>query len=147
MVAPLAVGVARILMLTMPCSSTQPPRRQAHCHLEALNAVVVVQLWALNLIHKLFHLCCQQISPVSIFQAGRGRDDFIQACAREVWITCATWDITLVVGHIPGAQLATTADALSHWHLGQTFKNKVASLLTAKGLSSPLSNKPPLPLL
>ena len=52
-------------------------------------------------------------TAVAIFQAGRGRDEFIQSCAREVWITCATWDINLVVGHIPGLCLDGTADVLS----------------------------------
>ena len=56
---------------------------------------------------------------MAIFQVGRGRDAFIQACAREVWLTCAAWDITLAVGHVAGTMLEATADALSRFHLGQ----------------------------
>ena len=69
---------------------------------------------------------------VSIFQVGRC-DEFIQACASEVWITCATWDITLVVGHILGTHLSDTADALSKWHLGNCYTDKVDSLVNCNG--------------
>ena len=37
----------------------------------------------------------------------------------------------LVVGHIPG--LADAADALSRWHLGHHFRDKVASLIVTQG--------------
>ena len=80
------------------------------------------------------HVYSDNATAVAIFQASRGQDDFIQACAREVCVTCATWGITLVVGHIPGSYLADTADALSRWHLGQRFRDKVASLIITQGL-------------
>ena len=82
-----------------------------NCHLEALNTVIVIRLWEPQLAHKLVHLFSDNATVVSIFQVGRGRDEFIQACAREVRITCATWDITKVVGHIPGTHFSDTADA------------------------------------
>ena len=106
------------------------------CHLEALNVVVVVvvKLWTPRLSHQLVHLYSDNATAVAIFQAGRGRDEFIQACSREVWITCATWVYTLVVGHIPGSCLADTVDALSRWHLGQGFRDRVASLIASQGL-------------
>ena len=39
-------------------------------------------------------------SAVALFQAGRGRDSFFQASAREIWLTSAAWDITLAMGHL-----------------------------------------------
>ena len=60
------------------------------CHLKALNAVVALRLWAPQLAHKLVHLFSGNATAVSIFQLGRGHDEFIQACAREVWSTCTT---------------------------------------------------------
>ena len=71
-------------------------------------------MWAPHLAHKLVHRFFDNETVVAIFQAGRDRDEFIQACAREVWPMYTSWDITLVVGHIPGAQFTNTADALSH---------------------------------
>ena len=67
---------------------------------------------------------------MAIFHAGRGRDPFLQACAREIWLTCAVSDIILAVGHVSGASLTDTADALSRWHLGQVYKDKVQLMLS-----------------
>jgi hypothetical protein len=61
-------------------------------------------------------------------QMGRGRDPFLQTCAREAWLTAALHDITLEVRHIPGEQLSDTADALSRQHLGGQFRDKVEHL-------------------
>ena len=72
---------------------------------------------------------------VAIFQAGRGRDLFIQACARELWLTCAAWDITLAVGHVSGTFLEDTADALSRDHLGQPYRGRVEAMLASQGMA------------
>ena len=47
------------------------------------------------------------------------RDTFRQACACQLWLICATYDITLGVGHVPGDTLLQSADALSCWYIGQ----------------------------
>ena len=80
---------------------------------------MAVKVWAPHFRGQLVHLFSDNATAVAIFQAGNGRDDFIQACSRELWLTCATWDITLAVGYVPGTSLKDTADALSRWHLGQ----------------------------
>ena len=67
--------------------------------------MVAIKLWAPQLAHKLVHPFLDNATVVSIFQAGRDRDDFIQAYATEIWITRATWNITLVVSHFPGTHL------------------------------------------
>ena len=85
--------------------------------------------------HELVHLFSDNTTAVSIFQVGRGHDYFIHASAREVWLTCATWDITLEVGHVPGSLLSDTADALIRWHLGHGYKANVDSLVHSKGLN------------
>ena len=100
------------------------------CHLEALNAVVAIKLWAPSFSNCLLHLFSDNAKAVAIFQAGRGRDCFLQPCAREIWLTCAVWDITLAVGHVPGDSLTGTADALSRYHLGQVYKDMVHLLLS-----------------
>ena len=95
---------------------------------------MAVKLWAPSLAHKRVHLYSDNTTAAAIFQAGRGREQFIQACAREVLLTCSTWDITLVVGHIQGSRLVDTADALSRWHLGQGFRDKAVSLIISQDL-------------
>ena len=90
---------------------------------------MAVKVWAPHFRGQLVHLFSNNATAVAIFQASKGRDNFTQACARELWLTCATWDITLAVGHVPGNSLEDTADALSHWHLGHPYQERVARLL------------------
>jgi hypothetical protein len=52
--------------------------------------------------------------------------------AREIWLLCAQLDISLQVSHIAGADLTTSADALSRMHLGQPFASRVDSLLSSQ---------------
>ena len=102
------------------------------CHLDVLNVVWAVQLWAPHLVHKLVHLYSDSSTAVAIFQAGRGRDNFIRASAREVWVDVCHLGLILVVGHIPDSCLADTADALSRWHLELVFRDKVSSLIISQ---------------
>ena len=60
-------------------------------------------------------------------------DPFQQACARKMWLTCAIWDITLAVGHMAGESPTDTADALSGWHLGQMYMDRVSVLVKDRG--------------
>ena len=105
------------------------------CHLEALSATLAIKLWAPQFVHQLLHLFCNNQATVTIFQAGWGKDAFLHACARDIWQTCVQWDITLAVGHIPGAHLQETVDALSQYHLGPTYRDMVSSLISDKGIS------------
>ena len=50
------------------------------CHLEVLNATVAIKSWAPKYANRLVHLFSDNTTAVSIFQAGRGRDPFLQAC-------------------------------------------------------------------
>ena len=72
---------------------------------------------------KLVQLFCDNTTAVAILQAGKGCDTFMQVCAKEVWLTCPIWNITLWVGHKPGEDLISSDDMLSHWHLGQLYKD------------------------
>ena len=105
------------------------------CHLEALNALVAIKLWAPQFRGRLIHLFSDNVTSVAIFQAGRGRDAFIQACAKEVWLTCAAWDITLAGGHVAGNTLEATVDALSRFHLGQPYRGRAEAMLRSRGIA------------
>ena len=94
-------------------------------YLPKLVYLVAVKVWAPIFSGQLVHL----FSAVAIFQAGKGRNAFIQACARDIWLTCAAWDITLAVGHVSGTFLEGTGDAISCWHLGQPYQARVDRLL------------------
>ena len=101
------------------------------CHLEVLNAMVALKMWAPKLTTQLVHLFCDNVSAV----AGRGMDTFLQACTREVWLTCSIWDITLAISHVAGESLTDSANALSRWHLGQMCKDRVSALVKDMGVT------------
>ena len=105
------------------------------CHLEPLNALVALKVWTPMFTGYLVHLFSDNPTAVAIFQAGRGRDTFIQACTKEVWLTCTAWDITLAMGHVSGASLESTADALSRWHLGQPYQARMDRLLATHAIT------------
>jgi hypothetical protein len=107
-------------------------RRQNHhiSHLEALNCMAAVKQWAPRLASKTAVLHCDFATAVAILQVGKGRDTFIQQCARELWLVTALHDIDLAVEHIAGDHLSSTADALSRHHLGPLYRSRVEELVT-----------------
>ena len=96
------------------------------CHKETLNAVADSKVWAPIFTKQLVHLFADNTTAVAIFQAERGRDTFINACAKEIWLTCTAWDGSLAVEHVSGASLLDTAGLLSCWHMDQQYQAKVA---------------------
>ena len=81
------------------------------------------------------HLFSNNTTAVAIFQVGNGRDTFIQGCTKEIWLTCTAWDVTLAVGHMSGASLLDTANALSCWHLGPLYQSRVDVLLASYNIT------------
>ena len=104
------------------------------CHLGTLNDALAIKLWDPQLIHQLLHLFCDNKVVVIIFQAGSGKDPFLKDCAMAIWQTCTQWDTTLVFRHILGASLQDTADTISRYNLGPTYRDRVSSLLKDKGI-------------
>ena len=72
---------------------------------------------------------------MAIFQAGRSRGVFIQACARVLWLMCAEHYITLNIAHTPGVALIGLADAPSCWHMEALFIDSVNQLVKDRGIS------------
>ena len=83
------------------------------CHLEAINAVAGMKTWSAKFSGKLVNVYCNNVTEVSIFYAGHSRDAYPQACARQLWLTIATYDITLGVGDIHEEKLTSSVNALS----------------------------------
>ena len=98
------------------------------CHLEALNCVLALKLWGPQLAGKKVSLHCDSATAVDVLQAGRGRDHYIQHCAREVWLLTARLDIDLSMQHVSGEQLRDSANALSRRHLGAPYQQRVTEL-------------------
>ena len=72
---------------------------------------------------------------MAVLQVGRGRDAFIQQCAREIWLITALNDFCLSVEHIAGEDLHHTADALSRYHTGEAYRCRVDRLVENSGIT------------
>ena len=97
--------------------------------LKALNAAVAIKLSAPTLVSWRVRLYNGGLMAVTIIQAGKERNSYIQACARDIWLPCALHDITVTCTHIPVDSLICMADALSRCHLGSVYQDSVHELV------------------
>ena len=93
-------------------------------HLELLNVVVAVKLWAQQWANKRVKIACDNMNACLAIQTGRSRDPYMQNCVRELFVWCTIWDIEMVAEHCPGVQM-TRADALSRMHTELRYKHAV----------------------
>jgi hypothetical protein len=93
---------------------------------EALNVLVALRTWAEKFRNRTVRIHCDNAAAVSVFQTSRASDKILQAVARNIWLLAATWDINLIVEHIPGKD-NVVADLLSRWRL---CANPLAKLYT-----------------
>ena len=77
--------------------------------------MVAIKRAATHLKGKLVHLYSDSATMVAIFQVGRGRDPYIQACVRELWLTCSEHESNIRVSHTPEEALTGMANVLNHW--------------------------------
>lgn len=97
-----------------------------HC-LEMLNIVIAVRLWAPKWAGCLVNIWCDNKASVMVLQSGKGRDERLLKCVREIWAWAAQYSISLAVHHMPGKDMIV-ADALSRCHLGEKFVKIVAKI-------------------
>ena len=83
-------------------------------HLEILNIVVALKLWAKQWQNKRIEIRCDNMAVVEVIRSGKARDPTLAKCARNIWLLTSIFNIYLVVNHIPG-QRNTLADLLSRW--------------------------------
>lgn len=111
-------------------------RNRPICHLEILNLVIAVKLWAPQWQHSVITVYCDNMTAVSILSHGRGKDPFILQCAREIWLLSALHSFTVIPTHRPGCEM-TISDALSRHHLHKSFRDIVSSLNNAQSIMIP----------
>ena len=71
-------------------------------HLEMLNLVLALKLWASNWAHSVVQFYCDNAAVVQVVQTGRTRDEMLALCLRNIWLLSATYDITVTIKHIRG---------------------------------------------
>ena len=65
------------------------------CHLEMLNCLVAIRMWAPHLQARHVNLHCDSMVAVNVLVSGRGRDQFLLKCARHIWLSCAQHQVDL----------------------------------------------------
>jgi hypothetical protein len=92
------------------------------CHLECLNALAAIRVWAPQLGGRCVELMSDSTVSVAVLQAGKGRDQFLQAASRELWLISALNQLNMRVSHVPGSTLLSSADAFSRAHTHASFR-------------------------
>ena len=87
-------------------------------HLEMVNIVMALRLFARFWSGTTILVKCDNDAVVKVLSAGKARDPFLGACARNVWYIAALADIDLQYEHILGRD-NTVADLLSRWQFTQ----------------------------
>ena len=95
-------------------------------HLEMLNLLVAMRLWADHWSSQKVVLFCDNQAVVSILNNGRTKD---RTLAQNIQMIAAIKDINLNVVHILGKKNSTVADLLSRWNITPNNYQKLISLL------------------
>ena len=101
-------------------------QQHAIAHLELLNVIVAVKVWARDWRGRKVRVHCDNTNACLAAQTGRSRDTFVQACVRELFLYKARFDIDVTLVHTPG-RLLVRADALSRLHMGRKYRDRVRS--------------------
>jgi hypothetical protein len=104
------------------------------CHMEALNCVVSLKLWAEGMKNSTVKLWCDSMVTVNILLYAKGRDPFLLKCAREIWLLCARYNIKLLPSHVPGSRMTGRADALSRFHINKQYEQTCINLINENNL-------------
>ena len=96
-------------------------------HLEILNIVVAAKIWASHWADKKIQIFCDNMAVVDVLNTGKARDTTLATCARNLWMTAATFNIDFIFSHIPGVQ-NSIADLLSRRNHNSKHLEKLLSL-------------------
>ena len=81
-------------------------------HLEMLNLVIALRLWAESWSHSAVKFYRDNLTVIQVVQTGKTRDDLLALCLRNIWLITDIYDITLTIDHIKGKS-NNIADLLS----------------------------------
>ena len=83
-------------------------------HLEMLNILVALRAWGSQWLHKHISIACDNEAVVFVLNSGKTKDFTLAAIARNIQLMLETYNIEIVVKHIPGKD-NVVADLLSRW--------------------------------
>ena len=65
-------------------------------HLEMLNIVVALKVWATQWSNKKLHIKCDNMPVVEVLTSGKTKDNILATCARNVWLLSAIFNISIL---------------------------------------------------
>ena len=83
-------------------------------HLEMLNIVVALKIWATQWSCKKLRIKCDNMAGVEVLTSGRTKDSVLAWCARNIWLISAIFNISIHIEHISGKN-NVAADLLSRF--------------------------------
>ena len=121
-------GVFQDMVYTLPLP--RGFRSYSIVHLEILNIVVALKLWAPLWKDQTIDIRCDNMAVVEVLNTGRAKDAILATCARNIWLLASIYNVHMVINHIPGVS-NVIADLLSRWQGTalnmQTLSNLVPS--------------------
>ena len=66
-------------------------------HLEMLNLVIALKLWAESWPHSTVRFYCDSSAEVQVVQTAKTRDDMLALCLLNIWFISATYNITVTI--------------------------------------------------
>ena len=97
-------------------------------HLEMLNILVALRIFGPQWTKQKLLMKCDNDAVVKVLNSGRTQDQFLGACARNIWFHSALLDIDIKYVHVLGSQ-NQTANLLSRWTDSPEDKNKLYNLV------------------
>ena len=97
-------------------------------HLEMLNILVALRAWGSQWSNKRFSIMCDNEAVVYVLNSGQTRDLTLAAIARNIQLLLATYNIEIVVTHIPGKN-NIVVDLLSRWSTNNHPMHKLNQLV------------------
>ena len=92
-------------------------------HLEMLNLVIALKLWARDWVHSAVKFYCDNPAVVQVVRTGKTRDNMLTRCLRNIWLITASHDTDLQIDHIQG-RANKIADLLSRIYSPKTVNLK-----------------------
>ena len=74
--------------------------------------MVALKVWVHCWSNKCIHIFCDNLADVEVLTFGRAKDAILAACARNIWLLTAIYNVNLVVSNIKGID-NTVANILS----------------------------------
>ena len=98
-------------------------------HLEMINIILALRLFAQFWTGTRVLIRCDNDAVVKVLNAGKARDPYLGACARNVWYIAALADIDLQYVHVLGKN-NVVADLLSRWQNTVANVNQLQALVS-----------------